>query len=343
SKSSLRQVAGMLAAHYKLSFDPKKPCMDLLKDQSADVQISGLYAVFQLWDRYFSDQELKEIATDAMKSIHPQVALQGCMIGLRLQDSFALERLQYFLGSSEPFVRRLASAILATSGNYYCEQMHDLMNKHKDPFVRVNLAIGLLGYQKNIASATNHLFSFLDQYDQKIMQSNHPVMGLEFYSSSDVPYVNHIPNYPLAVDRVSRLELLSILCCFEEEKSLKAIENFLKEKKWNLSGYAGAVLLQYGGEPAVTTIKKLLVAKDRDIRLQAALILALIAKDNEVGKVLEEEYFSAQNNEERLMIVEALGQIGHIQFVPFLMQVFQDPYENLRMITASSILQCLSK
>lgn len=74
--------------------------------------------------------------------------------------------------------------------------------------------------------------------------------------------------------------------------------------------------------------------------MQAALILALLGSDDAAVKVLQEAY-SKVEREIKVYILEALGHIGDPQSIPFLLEILNEPFQVLRVVAASALIQCL--
>ncbi len=75
-------------------------------------------------------------------------------------------------------------------------------------------------------------------------------------------------------------------------------------------------------------------------RFQAALIVALWGKEESVLECLQESYDHVDRSGKE-KIIEALGHIGKMTAVPFLMQRLQEPHLSLRIMAATAILECL--
>ena len=130
-----------------------------------------------------------------------------------------------------------------------------------------------------------------------------------------------------AVEKMTVLELNALV---------KAIE-----EKWGVSAAAAATLLEEGDEEAFSLVRSLLTEEDQKIRIQAALILGLFGSDPAAIKVLQEAYPTA-NRELKVHILEALGHIGDPQSVPFLVEILKEPFQMMRVVAASALIQSLS-
>ena len=78
-----------------------------------------------------------------------------------------------------------------------------------------------------------------------------------------------------------------------------------------------------------------------NVRIQAALALAIIGKDKAALPILEKAYFEV-DHEMKLNILGAIGNIGTKDSFPFLIKVLQEPFLILRIAAASSIVQIIN-
>ena len=73
-------------------------------------------------------------------------------------------------------------------------------------------------------------------------------------------------------------------------KAQEAVRGFLQNQTWGVSGVAASTLLQEGDEESLEAVRGLLKDSDEKIRVQAALILALVGSDLSAVSVLQEAY-----------------------------------------------------
>jgi HEAT repeat protein len=151
---------------------------------------------------------------------------------------------------------------------------------------------------------------------------------------------DEIPNYPEAVNQLTRLEVLEVLAMLHYPQAQEAIKAFLKERRWGVTGMASALLLTEGDETAVDLVKGLLNDPDKEVRLQAALILAVWGREEDVVKQLQDAYVSV-DRDLKGQILEGIGRVGSASSLPFLAERLQDPFPTLRIIAAAATLECL--
>ena len=122
-------------------------------------------------------------------------------------------------------------------------------------------------------------------------------------------------------------------------KALQLTKDFLQKKDWNLTA-AAAVLLQEGDEKAGELVSSLLDDSDEKVRMQAALVLGLMYRDPIAVDVLQKVYPNADQRI-KIIILEALAQIGDASSIPFLLEILKEPFQTLRIVAASALIQCL--
>ena len=153
-------------------------------------------------------------------------------------------------------------------------------------------------------------------------------------------HIEQIPNYPKVTDQMVRLDLLNILCIMNHPKAQHAVKGFVKNESWGITGAAVAVLLEQGDEEAMTVISSLLKDEDPQVRVQAAFILAMMGNDPAAVKVLQEAY-PKMARDIKIQILEAIGHVGSLDSVPFLIDILGEPFQMLRVVAASAMIQCL--
>jgi len=202
----------------------------------------------------------------------------------------------------------------------------------------MNLSLGLIGQRIYTDIACSILYDGLMQQKERWMWQS--VGSFRVLAPSKVKHDDAIPNYPEAVNQMTRLEVLQVLALLHYPKAQQAIKNFLQERQWEISGLASALLLTEGDDDAVDLVKQLLNENDPKIRVQAALILALWGKEEEVVTLLQQAYLTA-DRELKGQILEGIGRVGSTSSLQFLAERLQEPYQTLRIIAAAALLECL--
>lgn len=331
----LRELSAWIAAHFRFQ-GAEGILQKLSRDHHPQVRIRALYALGLLYTCRLED------LIPALNDPHPGVAITAAWAAFFAAPEEGKKHLKKWL--FHPFAenRRFAAAITAALGDRGADFAFSMLQEAKDPYVKVNLALGLIGQRKQVEKCVEVLFDFLEKEGGRIMES--AFYGLPFSGvvPSELRYLDQIPNYPEAGDQMTRLSIISTLALVDSKKALSSLERFLKETRWGISGTAAALLLKEGGEAALGPLRELMHSKEENVRLQACLVLAMLGKDETVLGALEEAYFGA-NMEKKIHILEALGRIGSRASFPFFTQVLKEPFPLLRLAGASALIQSINR
>ncbi len=331
-RAGLRQLGCQIAnyLHVESAIPSLFKC---LKDSSPDVRAEALYAIGLMHPVL----EFSLIAP-LLEDVNPSVSIVASWVALLYRFSEGEKKLVEWLYSGHGDLKRMAAAAISASGKEGIEIAYREMLVHDDPYVQANLALGLVGQRRYVKEATSTLYTvFLKEKERRWMWEEGRFRAL---SPSRVSHSGEIPNYPRVVDQLVRLEILSILNILRFPGAIDAVKVFLKNESWGVTGAAAATLLQEGDENSVEVVRLLLEEKDPHLKVQAALILAFVGSDPSVVGVLQEAYLNA-DREMKVHILEALGHIGDPSSVPFLVDVLKEPFQMLRVVAASALIQCL--
>lgn len=103
---------------------------------------------------------------------------------------------------------------------------------------------------------------------------------------------------------------------------------------------AATLLLEEWPQNAVELIRALLNSKDKEVRLQASVLLAITHQDSESLTILFDSYETATYSMKEQILL-AIGSIGSSKAIPFLIQTLKDPSLTLRIRASSALLLCL--
>jgi HEAT repeat protein len=235
--------------------------------------------------------------------------------------------------------RLFTAATLAATGEKGLPLMKKYAFSHHDPYVRMNLAIGLIGMRDSTNRAANELYQGLTTINERWNWEKMTIMRV--LEPSKVKHKDEMPQYPETVNQTVRLEILSLLATLHYPQAQDALKKFLKERVLSLTGITVAVMIKEGDQDALELASTLLKDPDPKVSVQAALILALWGRDEKVITQLEEAY-PASDREMKEKILEGLGKIGATNSIPFLVKCLAEPQQNLRVIAASALLLCLN-
>jgi HEAT repeat protein len=341
-RAGMRQLACELVAHLQLSVYAED-IAKLIRDHSPDVRMFALGALGFLPDVRIQGKPLVEVEAvhSATHDPIPSVAITAAWLLLRQGEVKAEEIFAKHLEEGQPEVRRMASAALATCGPHGMALSRKWLQRADDIYVRVNLALGLIGQRVAVDESCAVLQEALQVKSKGLWmwdETSHPLF--RSLCPSHVRHIDQIPNYPLVVDQMVQLDLLSILSKLRYPHALDAIEGFLKKGQWSVIGSAAGVLLEEGDEAEIEVVRGLLRDSDQQVRIEAAFLLAYWGHDSAGIEELMAAYPEA-SRPTKIRILEALGKSGDPKAIPFLVDVLGEPFQVLRIVAASALIQCL--
>lgn len=341
NRAGLRHLAASVVSHLQVPW-AKEEIFHLIQDSHRDVRIAAINT-FALCYRYDTPlAEAKDLLRLRLTDSDPAVAITAAWAAHLMDPSWGEPFLAAWLKDSLPENRRLAAAALAASGPKGISLAEKTLKESNDPYVKANIALGLLGQRASVAPAADFLYQFLQEEKRMWMWDNRPNPLFQILAPSQIRHVDQIPNYPEAIDQMTRLNLVSLLALVDDPRAVPALKTFLQRKGWGLTGVAAATLLQEGDESALEGVKELLSDPDENVRLQACLVLAFYGRDASVLRELQGAYAGA-DHEKKLHILEALGRIGHPDSFSFFVSVLNEPFPILRVAAAAALIQGLSR
>lgn len=339
-RAGLRQLAAEVMSHLNLTQEVDL-LLPLLCDTSSDVRISALNALALMRIKNIAGSPIPDLIQEQLHDPLPEVAITAGYVLLLNEEKKANKYFAKWIESENAEVRRLASAAIGVSGRYGLKIALKQIQKTADPYVRVNLAKGLIGQRIQVKMASEMIHQAMSEEKHTPWmwdtQSNALFCTL---APSKVKHMEHIPHYPALVDQLVRLDLLSTLSIVRYPKAQSAVKEFLQTQSWGVTGAAAATLLQEGDDEGLLAVRELLNDNEEKIRVQAALILALVGSDPSAVKVLQDAYPSL-DREMKVHILEAIAHIADPISIPFLMDILKEPFQVLRVVAASALIQCL--
>ncbi len=308
----------------------------LLSDSRPDVRLSALSCV-----GLFCKEIPFERVEPLLKDPDVSVAITAAYVTLLMEPEKGRAAFAKHLKSKRPDEVRMAAAAIAHAGAKGAPLAQEAMRTHSDPYVRATLALGLLGQRISIDESLAHLYTFCMTESELWMWKPYGNGRFRALVPSTIGLSPRLPGAREAVDQMTRLEVLSILAIFEHPRAESAVKKFLCSRSWGVTGVAAITLLEEGEPEALDLIRGLLTDPDEKVRVQAALGLALWGGDPDAAKVLEQAYPSA-DRELKVQLLEALGKIGSRGSLPFLLGRLDEPFDTLRVLAASALIQCLN-
>ena len=339
-RAGLRQLAAEIITHLNLK-GQLDLLLPLLNDPSSDVRISSLNTLALLRVEKIGTAWVKDLIQENVRAVVPEVAITAAYVLLLLDEKAGSAALEKWLKSGVGEWRRMASAALAVSGKYGLRLCLKEIGRTEDLYVKVNLAKALIGQRVHVKRASQCIYDvFFKEKETLWMWDAERNPLFQSLAPSRMRHTDQIPNYPTVVDQLVRLDLLSILSIVRFEGAQEAVKQFLQMRSWGVTGAAAATLLQEGDEEGLEAVRGLIGDPDENIRVQAALILAIVGSDPSAVKVLQEAY-PVLDREMKIHILEALAHIGDPRSIPFLLDILNEPFQVLRVVAASALIQCL--
>lgn len=336
-RAGLRELACELAAHFDCTNRVEDISL-LLQDSSPDVRRAALNALTLLKATHTLQASIHPLLDDSA----PEVAITAAWAAVLCGDKEGEKKLRGWIVDSRESYRHLAAGAIKALGKKGIPLATSLLDQSDDLYVRLNLALGLIGQRVELAKAQEVLFAALSSSDDKpLWMWNHSLNPLfERLTPSTLSQTEQMANYPSVVDQLARLDLLSLLTQLNHPKALDAIKAFLHSQNSHVSGIAAFALLSEGDKEALDLVQQLLVDKEEKIRLEAAFLLTLFRRDKEAVDILKSAYPHAER-EEKIRILETLGHLGDENLIPFFLERLQEPYQTLRVAAAASLIQTL--
>ena len=336
-RAGLRLLACQAVSHLQNKSDVDQ-ILPLVSDNRAEVRASALRTLGHLGIRKFSGQSVAAIAQKKLTDPSPETAITSAWLLTILEPEKGGKAFTALLHHDVRDIRLQAAAALASTGKYGVNSMKKEFNQTQDPFVKMNLALGLIKQQTQIEEACEALYHGLTKESGRWMWVEEG--QFQSLTPSTIKYDDDLNMSPETANQLVRLEILNILAIMKYSKAQDAVKEFLQNKKWGITGMASALLLTEGDENAVQLVYNLLEDPNHQIQMQAAMILALWGRGEKVITFLEES-FDSSDRETKEKILEGIGRIGSRSSVPFLLEKLHEPQETLRIIAAYALLQCL--
>ena len=336
-RSDLRYLACELIARLDL-LDQIPTLFLLLEDPVPSVRVASLTSLYLLGLKNMSSRSLLKIK-GMIEDPYPALSIMASWISLSFAEEKALKALKKWVDKPGCHFRNLAAFAI---GNGAAERAsllaREVIETSSDPFVKVNVALGLMHQQAERDVAASTLYQFLMTQKGRVMWKEEALFRV--ISPSMAHHIPQIPQYPTLIDQLARLDVLNFLAILDYPKGKEAIKTFLKHEVFGVSYAALMSFIREGGEEALSILRQLLKEEDQKVSVRAALALALFCKDLEAIEVLEQAYPSV-DRETKMNILEAIGHIGNQKSVPFLFNLLKEPHYALRVRAASALIQSL--
>ena len=339
----LSKSSGMrlLACEFISSFDQKADAdflLPLVTDGNPLVRAKAFLTLSRLRVLTVQGNPISKLAEKGILDTDPKVAATAAFVLMLHNQELGVLAFQKLMRDPILENRCFVAAALASTGKYGLPLMAKIFNQEQDIFVKMNLAFGMIGQRYDLKNACDSLYKGLTEQKQKLsfIEEN----TFKTLVPSKAKHDEMIPNYPEALNQLTRLDILQILATVHYPKAQLAIKKFLQDNRWGISGMASALLLTEGDEEAIDLVQQLLEDEDLKLKVQAALILSLWGQGESVIQVLQSAYGGA-DRELKGQILEGIGRVGSEKSCFFLAECLKEPYQTLRIIAAAALLECL--
>lgn len=337
-RAGLRYLACQIITH----LDLKRfgvAIIKLLEDPCLDVRIATINTLYFLGLNYLDYPHLDKVINLASDS-HPAVALTASWIISQFAPDVALRSVSRYIYSTDDQSRRLAALVLGMIEGPDSSLKKEVMQITSDPYVKVNLALGMICQGGELSDAVEQLYTFIVMHREKVMweRSENPLF--ELLSPSRAHHISYVSQYPAMIDHLTRLKVLEKLSILKHPHAEEAIKGFLSNDVLGVTYQAVTLLFQEGGEGVVGIVNNLMKDQDENVRIQAALVLAFWGEEAEAIHLLHSHYGTA-SQDMKIHILRMLGHIGHRDSIPFLVDLLEEPYQILKVVAAEALIQCV--
>lgn len=339
SEKTVHKLIGLKLAPMADFAIPMEEILPLLEDGYFEVRQTALHTLGLLY--YFDRQyhvSLERVADHYLGDPSHKVQIVALWLKTLLHPQGTEERWLDFLLSSREEERQQACVLIPSLGQKGLQPLLQAFLTSDDPITKVNLAIGLIKQGHQVEEASQVIIEAMNQKNSLWMWKE--VLGQRVLSPSNLPATS-FQSPPMDVHRLCQLEILQILSLFDKGAAKEGIQKFLRHRNFQVTGIALALLLTEYSEDAAAVVRPLMEDPTYQNRAEACVLMALWSGDCSMTKVMEQLYTSSDRKRKEFLL-EAFGKITGTESLPFLVERLGEPYPTLRMIAASSLIQCLN-
>jgi HEAT repeat protein len=338
-RSGMRALGAHLALHLKKPV-ALNALINLMKDPQAAVRSAAWQSLASLNPGPMGWKKLIPFWEKIREERDPSIAAVAAGLALRHAPEQATPYLlEAIFGDHRKRGLQALQGVLK-SGPAGLKILQDVAATHPDRLMRMNACVGCLAHRHQLSHHLAQLLEELQQLDERIMPLRSA--GLATIGPSEIGHVPGVANLPEAMDLMARLRLSHLIRAVGGPLPTEQLARWLDETRWSLSAASAQMLLSEGDAQAAQMVKNILDHANPKVRLQAALVLAIVGKDEEA---LEHLVQAAQTGdmEIELQVMDAAGSLGSRVFLPFLSKKLADPSPQIRQVAASSLLQILAE
>lgn len=309
-----------------------------LNDPSFDVRCKAFEALGMLATAAKDIAGAQELIDLSMENSPLTIQLAGHWLKSLIHDKNSIEFIQNSMEHDELGIR-IAAASFAAKSKPVLMHIQQYLRSINDPFVKINLAIGFLKHRMELDYVEETFAQFLTTQNGFIMSAQDDNFG-DLIAPSSVTHHPIVPNFPLLVDQMTRLQLISQYALFNLEGAKKSLEELLGKGLIHVNKMALMFLFQESDVDVLEVAKALMESPDAKNRLQILLVLAFFGKDTDVVDELI-ELFPKVSFEDKIQIIESLGHLGGEKTITFLLKKLNESSRLIQIAAAASIIQAL--
>ena len=249
SRATLRALACQIIENLDLN-EQENYLFLLLQDCHPEVRMAALHSIGILGSLDRLEDRHKQICYECFQDPDPEVIIMTAWLLLPIYTEKSSEVFIKYVMDSNEEISLLAAAALSASGTKGVKLMHELFQQSPHPFVKLNLAIGLIQQGCYQQESCQCIYNSIMTHQSKWMTEKSGYFKI--IAPSKVKHDDLIPNYPEAVNQMTRLEVLNILAILKFPKAQEAIRHCLQQKTIGISGLASSLLLTEGDESAIS-------------------------------------------------------------------------------------------
>jgi HEAT repeat protein len=339
-RAGMRALGAHLALHLPTSA-ALSTLIGLLQDPQAMVRGSAWQALSQFNLSRADWRKLQPRWQSIGQETDRGIRALASSLALRHAPDEALPVLRLALNAMGQADRLKTIGAVLRSGPAGLPLLEEIAEHHGDRYMRINARIGCLMHRQQPALHLERLQEELAELNERIMPLQQS-SGLLAIGPSEVGHFPGIPNLPEAMDLMARLRLAHLIRACGGRLPVEQITSWLEERRWGLSAAAAQLLVSEGDAAAAQVVRDMLQHSSPRVRFQAAMVLAVVARDEAALDDLVEAAHS-QDPEIELQVVGAAGSLASRKLLPFLVRKLADPSPQMRLQAASSILQILNE
>lgn len=286
----------------------------------------------------FTKVELEALITDGLKSNHSLVRFAAAYLGILCHNEEALSLVESAILKDEQYQKILAVACLKASGTAGIALSKSLFYKTLDPVIKINLGVHLLCHGELKSD-----LKILEECVGSKMKGHWRQVRFE-----GTPFNAYICDEGNSSTKQSPEEMYVSLTLFKtlashgSVRSAEWIREYMKKNSEDFFSIAAQFLLKEGDEGSYEEIAALLYDEHGKARLEVALFLAFLGKEEKSCALLMESYRYA-SKQEKIAILQALSFVANRSCMDFLLEILNEPFQIHQVVASSGLLTAMRR